>query len=123
MAKEFDNFVLCVCGEMIVALNEIKKTPKSIQNWKKAYLEEDHIMINKTIFEENWKLIRPQATERWSLMADYDLNKVDKAEVKFDKFVTMLRVKYGYTTEKAREEIGRFWAEQEAINKIKKNGG
>lgn len=77
-------------------------------------------MMNKTIFEENWKSIRPQATERWSLMADYDLNKVDKAEVKFDKFVTMLRVKYGYTPEKAREEIGRFWAEQEAINKIKK---
>jgi hypothetical protein len=77
-------------------------------------------MINKTIFEENWKLIRPQATERWSLMAEYDLSKVDKAEVKFDKFVTMLRVKYGYTTERAREEIGRLWAEHEAKNKIKK---
>lgn len=80
-------------------------------------------MINKTIFEENWKSIRPQVTERWSLIADFDLNKVDKAEVKFDKFVTMLRVKYGYTPEKAREEISRFWAEQEAINKVKKMAG
>ena len=43
--------------------------------------------------------------------------------MKYDKFATMLRVKYGYTAEKAREEISRFWAEQEAINKIKKNGG
>ena len=77
-------------------------------------------MINKTIFEENWKLIRAQATERWSLMADYDLNKVDKAEVKFDKFVTMLQVKYGYSREEAREQIGRLWAENEAKNKIKK---
>ena len=77
-------------------------------------------MINKAIFEENWKLIRAQATERWSLMAEYDLNKVDKAEVKFDKFVTMLQVKYGYSREKAREEIGRLWAEQEIKNKIKK---
>jgi hypothetical protein len=75
-------------------------------------------MINKTIFEENWKLIREQATERWSLMADYDLNKVDKAGVKFDKFVTMLRVKYGYTQEKAREEVGRFWAEYSAKKKV-----
>ncbi|HUF00464.1 MAG TPA: hypothetical protein VMN99_14495 [Anaerolineales bacterium] len=74
-------------------------------------------MINKTIFEENWKLIRAQSTERWSLMAEYDLNKVDKAEVKFDKFVTMLQVKYGYTREKAREEIGRLWAEYEARSK------
>ena len=68
-------------------------------------------MINKAVFEENWPLIRSHSTERWSLMADYDLNKVDKAEVKLDKFMTMLRVKYGYTPEKVREEIGRFWVE------------
>ena len=74
-------------------------------------------MINKTIFEENWKAIRSQSTARWNLMADYDLNNVDKAEAKFDKFVTMLQVKYGYTRQKAREEIGRFWAEYEAKNK------
>jgi len=77
-------------------------------------------MMNKTIFEEKWNVIRSQATARWSLMAEYDLNKVDKAEVKFDKFVTMLQVKYGYTRQKAREEIGRLWAEYEAKNKINK---
>jgi hypothetical protein len=75
------------------------------------------MVINKTIFEENWKLVRAQATGQWSLMADYDLNKVEKAEVKLDKFVTMLRVKYGYTPEKARAEIGRFWAEHIAKSK------
>ena len=74
-------------------------------------------MMNKAIFEEKWGLIRSQSTGWWSLMADYDLNKVDKADVKFDKFVTMLQVKYGYTRQKAREEIGRFWAEYEAKNK------
>ena len=75
------------------------------------------MVINKAIFEENWNVIRSRSTERWSLMVDYDLNKVDKAEVKFDKFVTMLRVKYGYSPEKAREEIGRFWAEYVAKSK------
>ena len=74
-------------------------------------------MINKAIFEEKWDLIRGQSTERWSLMAEHDLVKVDKAEVKFDKFVTMLQVKYGFTRQKAREEIGRLWAEHEARNK------
>ena len=29
-------------------------------NLEESILEEDHIMMNKTIFEENWKLIRPQ---------------------------------------------------------------
>ena len=74
-------------------------------------------MINKAIFEENWKLIRDRSTARWSLMADFDLHKVDKAEVKFDKFVTMLQVKYGFTRQQARDEINKFWAEYNAGNK------
>jgi hypothetical protein len=71
------------------------------------------MIMTRSIFDENWKEFRAQATEWWSLMAEYDLNKVDKAEVKFDKFVTMLQVKYGYTREKARAEIGRLWGEYE----------
>ena len=71
-------------------------------------------MMNKSLFEEKWKLIRGQITAKWSLMVEYDLAKVDKAEVKFDKFVTMLQVKYGHTRQKAREEVGKFWAEYES---------
>ena len=73
--------------------------------------------MNKIIFEEKWNQIRSQTTGWWSLMAEYDLLKVDKAEVKFDKYVTMLQVKYGYTRQKAREELSRRWAEYEARNK------
>jgi hypothetical protein len=40
-------------------------------------------------------------------MSEYDLNKVDKADVKFDKYVTMLQVKYGYTRQQAKTEIGK----------------
>ena len=50
-------------------------------------------------------------------MADHDLIKVDKADIKFDKFVTMLQVKYGYTRQQAREEITRLWTEFEAKSK------
>jgi hypothetical protein len=74
-------------------------------------------MINKAMFEDKWKLIRSQSTIWWGLMAEYDLIKVDKAEVKFDKFVTMLQVKYGYTRQKAREEIDRRVAEYETKSK------
>jgi hypothetical protein len=70
--------------------------------------------MNKTIFEENWKTIRGQSTARWSLMADFDLSKVDKAEDKYDRFVTMLQVKYGYTRQQAREELNKLWTEFEA---------
>ena len=50
-------------------------------------------------------------------MAEYDLIKVDKAEVKFDKYVTLLQVKYGYTRQKAREELDRRLAEYRANKK------
>jgi hypothetical protein len=71
-------------------------------------------MMNPTLFEEKWKVIRGQSNKWWSLMAEFDLLKVDKAEIKYEKYVTMLQVKYGYTRQKARDEIGRRLAEYEA---------
>ena len=46
-------------------------------------------------------------------MSEYDLNKVDKADVKLDKYATMLQVKYGYTRKQAKMEIGKRVAELE----------
>ncbi len=63
----------------------------------------------KSKFDEQWKLIRGRSTEWFSLMAEPDLKKVDKADDKLDKFVTILQVKYGYTRQQAREEINRRW--------------
>jgi hypothetical protein len=84
---------------------------------KERYPEEERMIMNKAMFEERWKVIRVQSAEWWSLMAEHDLLKVDKADVKFDKFVTMLQVKYGYTRQKAREEISRIWTEYERKSK------
>lgn len=76
-------------------------------------------MVNRSKFDEKWKLIRNQSTEWWSLMAEQDLKKVDKAEDKLDKFVTMLQVKYGYTRREAKEDINKHWAEYyRANNKV-----
>jgi len=73
--------------------------------------------MNEMMFEENWKLIRGAINARWNLMVEYDLLKLDKVEAKFDKFATMLQVKYGYTRQGARDEIGKLWAEHESKNK------
>jgi hypothetical protein len=81
--------------------------------------KEKTIMMNKEIFEANWDAIRKQITAKWSLIVEYDLKKVDKAEVKYEKMNTMLRVKYGLTHLKAREEISKLWAEHESKNRIK----
>ena len=74
--------------------------------------------IDKTVFDKNWKVIRSQSTARWNLMGEFDLVKVDKADKKFDKFLTMLQVKYGYTRPQAREQVNRFWREHEVKNEI-----
>jgi hypothetical protein len=78
------------------------------------------VAVNKALFEEKWKEIRSQSTKRWNLMAEHDLIKVDKADDKFDKFVTMLQVKYGFTRQQARDEVNRLWTENQAKNKIMK---
>ena len=73
---------------------------------------------NKELFESKWRQIRGQSAAWWSLMSDYDLIKVDKATVKLDKYVNLLQVKYGYSRERAKKEIGRRLTEFEAKQKI-----
>jgi len=63
--------------------------------------------INKDIFESKWEQIRTQTPTWWSLFTEEDLKKVEKAPIKLDKYAMMLRMKYGYTHERAREEIQR----------------
>jgi len=74
-----------------------------------TFSEESTMNKPKSKFDEKWKLIRSQSTDWFSLMAEQDLKKVDKAHDKLDKFMTILQVKYGYTREQAREEINRHW--------------
>ena len=70
--------------------------------------------VNKDVFESKWEQIRAQSKAWWSLFSDDDLNKVEKAPVKRDKYAMMLRVKYGYTHERAREEISKRITDLEA---------
>jgi hypothetical protein len=63
--------------------------------------------MQKDVFEGKWKQIREQTKGWWALFNDHDLVKVDKAPVKRDKYVVLLQVKYGYTRERAVEEIDK----------------
>ena len=72
----------------------------------------------KSKFDEKWKLIRGKSPEWWSLIAEQDLKKVDKAEDKLDKFTTLLQVKYGYTRQQAQTEINSRWAFYQAKNRM-----
>ncbi|MGE5464502.1 MAG: hypothetical protein ACM3PS_14165 [Syntrophothermus sp.] len=69
--------------------------------------------VNKDVFEDKWGQIRAQSKVWWNLFTDDDLNKVEKSPIKFDKYVMLLRVKYGYTREFAKTEISRRVTELE----------
>ena len=62
---------------------------------------------NNEVFENKWGQIRAQSKVWWSLFSEGDLDKVEKAPIKRDKYAMLLRVKYGYTHERAREEINK----------------
>jgi hypothetical protein len=70
--------------------------------------------VSKDVFENNWEQIRAQSKMWWGLFSEDDLNKVANAPVKRDKYAMMLRVKYGYTHERAREEINQRVTDLEA---------
>ncbi len=63
--------------------------------------------VNQDVFENKWEQIRAQSKVWWSLFSEDDLNKVEKAPIKRDKYAMMLRVKYGYSQQRAREEINK----------------
>ena len=69
--------------------------------------------VNKDIFEVRWEQIRAQSLGWWILVSDEDLNEVEKAPIRLNKYAMILRVKYGYTRERARQEINRRLAELE----------
>jgi uncharacterized protein YjbJ (UPF0337 family) len=94
------------------------KPGKRIERWRKLgqfirMIQEDHTM-NKDVFEGKWKQMRGQAKDWWGKLTDDDLERVGG---KYDKFVGLLQEKYGYTRERAEEEINRRTAEHEAQQK------
>jgi uncharacterized protein YjbJ (UPF0337 family) len=72
--------------------------------------------MNKDIFEGRWKQIRGEARAWWGKLTDDDL---DRAGGKFDVLAGLLQEKYGYTRERAAEEIDQRMADFEANLKKK----
>lgn len=67
--------------------------------------------MNKDIFEGKWKQIRGEAKGWWGKLTDDDL---DRAAGKFDVLAGLLQEKYGYTRQRAAEEIDKRVTEFEA---------
>lgn len=60
--------------------------------------------MNQDIFEGKWKEMKGQVKEWWGKLTDDDLERVDG---KADQLVGLLQQRYGYTKERAEEELSR----------------
>jgi uncharacterized protein YjbJ (UPF0337 family) len=77
--------------------------------------QEDQIM-NKDIIEGKWKQVRGEAKAWWGKLTDDDL---DRAAGKVDVLAGLLQEKYGYTHERAVNEIDKRVTEYETRMKSK----
>ena len=75
--------------------------------------------MDKNEFEDNWNKIRSQSKIWWSLITDSDLEQVDKADIKFFEYVTIIQLKYALDRQVAKDEIARHLAEYEDLEKVK----
>jgi len=60
--------------------------------------------MNKDILQGKWRQMRGEMKKWWGQLTDDEL---DKIEGDRDKLIGLLQEKYGYTKEKAEEELGR----------------
>jgi uncharacterized protein YjbJ (UPF0337 family) len=67
--------------------------------------------MNKDILEGKWKQMRGNAKTWWGKLTDDDL---DRAAGKYDVLAGLLQEKYGYTRQRADEEIDKRTKEFEA---------
>jgi uncharacterized protein YjbJ (UPF0337 family) len=58
--------------------------------------------MNKDVFEGKWKQIRGEAKAWWGKLSDDDL---DRAAGKFEVLTGLIQEKYGYTRQRAADEI------------------
>jgi uncharacterized protein YjbJ (UPF0337 family) len=72
--------------------------------------------MNNDIVEGKWKQIRGEAKAWWGKLTDDDL---ERAAGKFDVLAGILQEKYGYTRERAADEINKHVTEYEAGLKSK----
>jgi uncharacterized protein YjbJ (UPF0337 family) len=69
--------------------------------------------MNRDIVGGKWQQLRGKVKEEWGKLTDDDLT---AAEGKFDKLSGLIRARYGYSREKAEDELERFYKKYVYVN-------
>jgi uncharacterized protein YjbJ (UPF0337 family) len=66
--------------------------------------------MNKDIMQGKWKQMRGEMKRLWGKITDDEFEKIEGNQ---DKLIGILQEKYGYSREKAEEEVGRCFKSYE----------
>jgi uncharacterized protein YjbJ (UPF0337 family) len=61
--------------------------------------------MNDDIFKGKWKQLRGQVQQKWGDLTNDDLDRVKGAQTEFEG---LLQERYGYTKERAKQEVDAF---------------
>jgi uncharacterized protein YjbJ (UPF0337 family) len=64
--------------------------------------------MNMDIVEGTWKEIRGKVQQRWAELTDNDLDHIEGHRIELEG---LLQKRYGYTKERARQEVDIFFDE------------
>jgi uncharacterized protein YjbJ (UPF0337 family) len=61
--------------------------------------------MNDDIFKGKWKQLRGQVQQQWGELTNDDLDRIQGAQTEFEG---LLQERYGYTKERAQQEVNDF---------------
>lgn len=67
--------------------------------------------MNEDIFKGKWKQLRGQIQQQWGDLTNDDLDRIQGARTEFEG---LLQERYGYTKERAQQEVDNFLRASEA---------
>lgn len=61
--------------------------------------------MNNDIFKGKWKQLRGQVQQKWGDLTNDDLDRIQGTQTEFEG---LLQERYGYTKERAKQEVDNF---------------
>ncbi len=75
-------------------------------------------VLNQDVLNGKWKQVRGEVKKFWGKLTDDDLDQVDGVS---DKLAGKLQERYGYSKEKAKDELEKFLARMDLKFDVEKN--
>jgi len=65
----------------------------------------NNVKVNQDIWQGKWKQVKGKAKQQWGALTD---NQLDRIEGRAEELVGLLQESYGYSKERAQQEVDDF---------------